>query len=198
MGAVATFPVAAPRGTGEAQVTQRSGPLTTLRGRLHRWWAHAATTPLALRRAFPPRVLKSIGAAIELAEAGHTGEIRFVVEGSLPWVFLRRNASVRNRALALFSELRIWDTEHNNGVLIYVELADRAVEIVADRGIARRVQNEVWRRICHDLKEQCKGGQFEAGAVAAVREVGALLQREFALAPGQARINELPDRPLAL
>jgi uncharacterized membrane protein len=116
----------------------------------------------------------------------------------LPWAYLRRNAPVRHRALALFSELRIWDTEHNNGVLIYVELADRAVEIVADRGISRRVDSEVWHRICHDLKEQCKAGQFEAGAVAAVREVGELLQREFALAPGQARINELPDRPLAL
>jgi len=166
--------------------------------RLRRWLAHAATTPLALRSAFPPRVLASIGAAIELAEAGHSGEIRFVVEGSLPWVYLRRNAPVRRRALALFSELRIWDTEHNNGVLIYVELADRGVEIVADRGIARRVDSELWHRICHDLKEQCKLGNYEAGAVGAVREVGALLQREFPLAPGQTRTNELPDRPLIL
>ncbi len=179
-------------------MAQKAGSHTRLKARLRRWISHAVITPLAVRRAYPPRVLKSIGTAIELAEAGHTGEIRFVVEGSLPWVFLRRNAPVRHRALALFSELRIWDTEHNNGVLIYVELADRGVEIVADRGIARRVDGEVWHRICHDLKEKCKEGQFEAGAVGAVGEVGALLQREFPLAPGQVRINELPDRPLAL
>jgi len=172
--------------------------LARLQLRLRRWLAHAATTPLAVRRAFPRRVLVSIGAAIEMAEAGHSGEIRFVVEGTLPWAFLRRNAQVRRRALALFSELRVWDTEHNNGVLIYIELADRAVEIVADRGIARRVEPEVWHHICHELKEQCKVGQYEAGSVAAVRAVGALLQREFALSPGETRTNELPDRPLAL
>ena len=194
----ATFPVAGHQGTGEAQMTHPAGSHKKIWARLQRWLLHAATTPLAVRRAFPPRVLKSIGAAIELAEAGHTGEIRFVVEGSLPWVFLRRNAAVRHRALALFSELRIWDTEHNNGILIYVELADRGVEIVADRGIAQRVDTEVWHRICHDLKEKCKAAQFEAGAVDAVREVGSLLQREFPLAPGQARTNELPDRPLTL
>lgn len=179
-------------------MAQRTVPHAKIMSRLRRWLAHAATPPLALRRAFPPRVLTSIGAAIELAEAGHSGEIRFVAEGSLPWVFLRRNAPARRRALALFSELRIWDTEHNNGVLIYVQLADRAVEIVADRGVARRVDAEVWHRICHDLKEQCRLGNFEAGALGAVREVGAMLQREFPLAPGQARINELPDRPLIL
>jgi len=172
--------------------------LARFESRLRRWFAHAATTPLAVRRAFPPRVLVSIGAAIELAEAGHSGEIRFVVEGTLPWAFLRRNAPVRRRALALFSELRVWDTEHNNGVLIYVELADRGVEVVADRGIARRVEAEVWHHICHELKEQCRAGEYEAGAIAAVREVGALLQRAFPLAPGETRTNELPDRPLAL
>jgi len=179
-------------------MTQRNTWHTKIRAWLRRWLSHAATTPLAVRRAFPPRVLSSIGAAIELAEAGHSGEIRFVVEGSIPWLYLRHNAPVRRRALALFSELRIWDTEHNNGVLVYVDLADRGVEIVADRGIARRVDAQVWHRICHDLKEHCKSGQYEAGALGAVREVGALLQREFPLPPGQARINELPDRPVTL
>jgi len=175
-----------------------SSLLARRKSRLGRWLAHAVTTPLAVRSAFPPRVLASIGAAIELAEAGHSGEIRFVVEGTLPWAFLRRNAPVRHRALALFSQLRVWDTEHNNGVLIYIELADRGVEIVADRGIARLVEPQVWHHICHELKERCKVGAYEAGAVAAVREVGALLQRAFPLAPGQTRTNELPDRPLVL
>jgi uncharacterized membrane protein len=165
---------------------------------LQRWMAHALTTPLHSRRAFPPPVLKAIRAAIETAEAGHTGEILFVAEGSVPWSFLRRAAPVRRRALALFSELRAWDTENNNGVLIYVGLADRAVEIVADRGIAHRVDAETWHRICQALQERCARGDYEGGAVAAVREVGALLQQHFPLGPGQVRTNEIPDRPLAL
>jgi hypothetical protein len=166
------------------------------------WWrrcvTHVFTTPLAVRGHFPPRVLQAIGAAIELAEAGHSGEIVFVAEGSLPWSMLWRNATVRARAVALFAQLRVWDTERNNGVLVYVGLADRAVEIVADRGIAARVQAAVWHRICQDLLEQCRSRQYEAGSVQAVRAVGALLQAEFPLAPGQTRANELPDRPIAL
>ncbi len=179
-------------------MTTAVGVQALAKSRLRRWVSHVATTPMAVRRAFPPHVLAAIGAAIELAEAGHSGEIRFVVEGSLPWAFLRRNAPVRRRALALFSELRVWDTEHNNGVLIYVELADRGVEIVADRGIAKRVEPATWHRICQALKDRCKAGQYEAGAVGAVQEVGALLQCHFPLAPGETRVNELPDRPLAI
>jgi len=165
---------------------------------LRRWAAHVLTTPLHSRRAFPPPVLKAIRAAIETAEAGHSGEILFVAEGSVPWSYLRRGAPVRRRALALFSELRAWDTENNNGVLIYVGLADRAVEIVADRGIARLVDADTWQRICRALQERCAQGDYEGGAVAAVQEVGILLQRHFALRPGQTRTNEIPDRPLAL
>ncbi len=170
--------------------------------RLPSWWrrclAHVLTTPLTVRRVFPRPALNSIGAAIELAEAGHTGEIAFVVEGSLPWSFLWRNASVRQRAIALFSELRVWDTEHNNGVLVYVGLADRAVEIVADRALAGRVEAQVWQQLCLDLRDHCRQGQYEAGAVSTVRALGALMTQNFPLAPGQSRTNELPDRPLAL
>jgi uncharacterized membrane protein len=165
---------------------------------LARWLAHVLTTPLHTRRAFPPRVLSAIRAAIEVAEAGHSGEIVFVAEGGLPWHLLRRSASARRRAIELFSELRVWDTEHNNGILVYVGLADRAVEIVADRGVSRHVADETWNGICHALKEQCARGQYEAGAVAAVRELGSILQQFFALAPGQSRINEISDRPLML
>lgn len=165
---------------------------------LRRWLAHVFWTPLAVRRAFPPRVLSAIGAAVELAETGHSGEILFVVEGSVPWRFLHRDASARHRAVALFSELRAWDTEHNNGVLIYLGLADRSVEIVADRGLARLVPPEAWRRICHDLRDRCRIGAYESGAIAAVRSVGELLRRHFPLAPGETRRNELPDRPVSL
>jgi len=166
------------------------------------WWrrclAHILTTPLTVRRAFPHASLTAIGAAIEMAEAGHTGEIVFVAEGSLPWAFLRRNASVRQRAIALFAELRVWDTEHNNGALVYVGLEDRAVEIVADRGIAGRVEAQVWHQLCQELRDHCRQGRYEAGAVQTVRALGALMEQYFPLAPGQARTNELPDRPLAL
>jgi hypothetical protein len=166
--------------------------------RWRRWLAHVLATPLTVRRAFPRAALRSVGAAIELAEAGHTGEIVFVVEGSPPWSYVWRNATVRRRALALFAELRVWDTEHNNGVLVYLCLADRAVEIVADRGIAKPVAAARWRELSHELSESCRQGRYEAGAVRAVGAVGALLQEHFPLAPGQTRLNELPDRPLAI
>jgi len=177
---------------------ESTGPGGRRQPRWRRWLRHLLTTPYTVRRDFPLRVLKAIGAAIELAEAGHSGEIVFVAEGSLPWSLLRHNGSVRTRAVGLFGQLRVWDTERNNGVLLYVGLADRAVEIVADRGIAARVEPAVWHRICQDLLEHCRQGRFEAGSVQAVRDIGALLQREFALAPGQTRANELPDRPIAL
>ncbi|HUN92417.1 MAG TPA: TPM domain-containing protein [Burkholderiaceae bacterium] len=169
-----------------------------VKGRLQRWATHALTTPMSLRRAFPPATLAELRAAISAAEAGHGGEIRFVIESALPWAHLRRNAPVRHRALELFSRLRVWDTEHNNGVLIYVGLADRAVEILADRGVANRVPEATWDAICSRMRDRFRAGDFEQGAVAAVGEVGALLKQLFPLAPGETRHNELPDRPIVL
>lgn len=166
--------------------------------RWRRCLAHVLTTPLTVRRAFSQPAMRSIGAAIELAEAGHSGEIVFVVEGSPPWPYVWRNASGRRRALGLFADLRVWDTEHNNGVLIYVCLSDRAVEIVADRGIAARVESARWHQLCRELRESCHAARYEAGAVQAVRAVGELLREHFPLGPGETRINELPDRPVAL
>jgi uncharacterized membrane protein len=168
------------------------------RSGVQRWFAHAAVTPLSVHRAFPPTVRASIEAAIGQAEAGHGGEICFAVEGSLAWHYLRRNAAVRHRAVALFSEMRIWDTEHNNGVLIYLNLADRGVEIIADRGIARRVAPQAWQAICQALKERCAAGAYGPGAIEAVRAVGELLRQHFPLAPGEVRVNEIPDQPLTL
>jgi hypothetical protein len=166
--------------------------------RWRRWLGHLLTTPYTVRRDFPPTALRAIGAAIELAEAGHTGELVFVVEGSLPWSFLRHDAPPRKRAVALFAQLRAWDTQHNNGVLVYVGLADRAVEIVADRGFTGKVALEAWQELCQQLREACKEGRYEEGAVACVRALGELQRAHFALRPGQVRHNELPDRPLVL
>jgi len=166
------------------------------RSRMRRWLGHALAMPLNLRRVLPPRALARIGQAIAQAEAGHSGEICFAVEARLPWAMLWRNASARHRALAVFAEHRVWDTEHNNGVLIYLNLADRGVEIVADRGIAHKLAPGAWQQICHAMKEHCRAGAYEAGISEAVQAVGTVLRQHFALAPGEARVNELPDRPL--
>jgi uncharacterized membrane protein len=166
--------------------------------RLRRVLRHLASTPHALRRALPPAALDGIAQAIRRAEAGHQGDIRFAIEAALPWSYLRRNAPPRERAWMVFSKLRVWDTEHNNGVLLYVNLADRAVEIVADRGIAARVARPAWQAICHAARDRFREGRIETGALTAIEAIGAVLAEHFPLAPGQSRANELPDRPVIL
>jgi uncharacterized membrane protein len=165
---------------------------------LARWIRHLAITPGRLRRAFPPAALERIQQAIAATEAQHSGEIRFAVESALPWSYLRRDAPVRQRAMMVFSKLRVWDTEQNNGVLLYVELADRSVEIVADRGIAQRVPAAEWDAIVAAVRERFRAGAFEDGAIAGVQRIGALLAQHYPLAPGAVNPNELPDRPALL
>lgn len=165
---------------------------------LRRAIRHLASTPHGLRRALPAAALDRIAQAIHQAEAGHQGEIRFAIEAALPWSYLRRNAGPRERALMMFSKLRVWDTEHNNGVLLYVELADRAVEIVADRGIAAKVPRATWQRICHAARDHFRESRLEEGAIAAIEAIGAVLAEHFPLAPGESRGNELPDQPVLL
>lgn len=166
--------------------------------RLARWFRHLFTTPHSARRAFAAATLERIQHAIAASEATHTGEIRFAVETVLPWSYLRRDAPVRQRATMVFSKLRVWDTEDNNGVLLYVEIADRDIEIVADRGIARRVPAGEWQQICDAMRAKFRSGEFEAGALLGVERVGALLAQHFPLAPGARNANELPDRPSVL
>ena len=165
---------------------------------LGRWFRHWFITPRAVERAFPPAALKAIQDAIAATETQHSGEIRFAVEGALPWSYLKRDAPVRQRAVMVFSKLRVWDTEHNNGVLIYVELADHGVEIVADRGIARHVQRPQWEAVCQRMREHFRKGMFEAGVVAAVQDVGALLAQHCPLAEGERNPNELSNKPAVL
>lgn len=163
-----------------------------------RWLRHVCASPAAARRAFPEATLERIQKAIAASEATHTGEIRFAIETSLPWSYLRRDAPVRERALMLFAKLRVWDTEDNNGVLIYVEMTDRDIEIVADRGIARLVPADTWQRICDTMRTHFRAGEFEAGALAGVRDVGELLAQHFPLEAGRENVNVLPDRPTVL
>jgi uncharacterized membrane protein len=165
---------------------------------LRRVLRHLASTPHGLRRALPPAALARIAEAIHRAEAGHQGEIRFAIEHALPWSYLRRNAPPRERALMMFSKLRVWDTEHNNGVLLYVDLADRAVEIIADRGIAAKVPRATWQVICHAARDHFRQSRLEAGAIAAIEAIGAELAEHFPLAPGESRGNELPDQPVVI
>ena len=139
--------------------------------------------------------LERIQQRVASSEAKHSGEIRVCVEAGLPLSYLRRNARARERAVAMFGKLRVWDTEDNNGVLIYLLIAEHAIEIVADRGLARQVNEAAWQRITATMKAAFQRGEFEAGLNQAVDAVDALLREHFALAPGEANPNELPDTP---
>jgi uncharacterized membrane protein len=166
--------------------------------RVGRWLKHASRTPRSVDRAFPPTVLKRIEEAIAAGEVTHRGEVRLAVEAALPWSYLKRDAPVRERAEMLFAKLRMWDTDERNGVLIYVELADHGIEIVADRSLARAVAPEVWPPIVARMAERFRAGDFEGGAIAGIDQVGQLLAQHFPAREGAANRNELPNRPVIL
>jgi uncharacterized membrane protein len=149
-----------------------------------------------VRRIFPPKVLAAIEQAIKTSEATHAGQIRFVVEGALDGAPLFRDQPARERALDIFSQLRIWDTAHNNGVLIYLLLADRTVEIVADRGIDAKVGAAGWQKICADMEADFGKGKFEGGVIKGIEAVSRQLAKYFPK-DGAGR-NELPDAPVVI
>ncbi|MEH2575178.1 MULTISPECIES: TPM domain-containing protein [unclassified Bradyrhizobium] len=148
------------------------------------------------RRDFPPAVLAGIEQAIKAGEATHSGQVRFVVEGALDGAPLFRNQPARERALDVFSHLRIWDTADNNGVLIYLLLADHDVEIVADRGIDAKVGAEGWEKICRQMEADFRAGHFERGVITGVQAVSRELVTHFPKAGGGP--NELPDAPVVM
>ena len=148
-----------------------------------------------VKRLLGDGALQRVQARVAASEAHHSGEIRVCIEAGLPLSYLKRDAKVRERAVMMFGKLRVWDTEHNNGVLIYLLLAERAIEIVADRGLSRHVDAADWQRIAATMSAAFKAGQFEAGLNQAIDAVDALLAQHFALAPGEANPNELPDAP---
>ena len=158
---------------------------------------HLFTGPVAVRRVFPDTALAAIEQAIEQSETGHDGEIRFAVEAALDTLPLLREQMARERAIEVFSQLRVWDTERNNGVLIYLLLADHDVEIVADRGIHARVGNEKWEVICRQMETSFRQGQFESGVIEGIRAIGDHLKEHFP-AEREGGQNELPDRPVIL
>ena len=156
----------------------------------HRW--HDAFG----RSAIPLQALQRLGAQVAASERQHTGQIRIVAEAGLPWSYLRRHANARERALMLFSKHRVWDTEHNNGVLIYLLMPEHAFEIVADRGLARHVPPEVWQQMAAQMSAQFRQGHYEEGLSRAVSAVGALLIQHFPRAADSRVPNELPDAPI--
>jgi len=156
----------------------------------HRWFDDTD-----LRRALPADALARIEARVAASESRHSGEIRVSVEAGLPLSYLWRGLSARARAVTLFGKLRVWDTEHNNGVLIYLLLADRAIEIVADRGLNQHLSPAQWQDVIEPMRQAFRQGLFEAGLLQAVDAIDTLLARHFALAPGQANPDELPNHP---
>lgn len=157
---------------------------------------HLATPDWVTRRAFPARTRKAIEMAIGRSESAHRGEVRFAVEAGLPVRALARGMPARDRAIELFSQLRVWDTAENGGVLIYVQLVDRRVEIVADRGIAGHVAQQTWDDICRGLEQAYRERNFESGTLAAIERITDLLVRHFPARP--VNPNELPDAPVVL
>lgn len=157
---------------------------------------HLLMTRWQLNRAFPRDALIAIEKSIEASETAHVGEICFAVEGALDSVPLFRGNSANERAIEVFSQLRAWDTEHNNGVLIYLLLADRDVEIVADRGIHAKVGSPEWEKICRKMETAFKQGSYPEGVIGGIQAVTRHLSKHFP-APGTGQ-NELPDNPVVL
>jgi uncharacterized membrane protein len=157
---------------------------------------HLQVSHRHVKQAFPRAALIAIENAIKASEAAHVGEIRFAVEGALDSTSLFKGQSPRERAIELFSRLRVWDTEHNNGVLIYLLLADRSVEIVADRGVHAKVGSKAWETICLEMEAAFSKGNYEAGVLSGIQAVTEHLVKHFpAFDDGR---NDLPDAPVVL
>ena len=163
---------------------------------LSRWFKNLTTTPFALRRYFPPATLAAIDMAIAASEQSHRAEIRCAVEASLSIRSLLNAVDSKARAIEVFSLLHMWDTTENNGVLLYMLLAEHKIEIVADRGFANSVPSVEWGRICAELEQAFAAGNYEAGTLAALERISVLARQHFPAANGD--INELPNRTVFL
>jgi len=161
-----------------------------------RFLKHLTATRWQVAICFPAHSMLAIRNAIEASEKNHMGELRFAVEAGLDWPQLLAGTSSRDRAVEVFSQLHVWDTEYNSGVLIYLLLADRKVEIVADRGIHARVGNEGWTAICHHMEKEFRMGNFESGVLQGITAISALLNEHFPAYTHNP--NELSDGPTVL
>lgn len=164
--------------------------------RMKRQWRHWRATAARGRAMFPPESLVKIGAAITAGELRHRGELRLIVENSMPPDAIWSDLTNRQRAIALFAEYGVWDTEDNCGVLIYVNLAEHKVDIVVDRNIGRKIAPATWQQVCRTMTEGFARGDFHASTLAAVEQVNTLLAEHFPA--NGARANELPDHPIVM
>jgi len=161
---------------------------------IKRWIRHAFMPPWRWRVLFPKAALIDIEKAVKHSEHQHGGELRFAVENTLALGKVWRGISARQRAIELFANLRVWDTEENSGVLIYLLLADREVHIVADRGIARRVLQTEWDAVAEIMRREFRRGDFLRGSLQGIERITLLLSAHFP--PGADDRNELPNKPV--
>jgi len=168
--------------------------------RFGRMIRHITATHWRTRMLFPSAALDAVQQAIARVEQSHNGELRFAIETSLTPLHIWHGIAPHDRALEVFGYLRVWDTEGNNGVLIYVQLADRHVEIVADRGFRGKVSDAEWQAVCRLMEEHFRAGRFQIGSIAGVEAIGNLLARHFPAQPNPSAQsqNQLPDRPALL
>ncbi len=164
--------------------------------RCQRAWKHWTSTADKGRQAFSADTLAEIGQAITAGEQRHRGELRLIVENSMPSDAVWADVTNRQRAIALFAEYGVWDTEDNCGVLVYVNLAEHKVDIVVDRGIGRIIAQETWQDVCRTMTQGFARGDFRSSTLAAVERINTLLAEHFPSAG--VRANELPDHPLVL
>jgi uncharacterized membrane protein len=163
--------------------------------KLARIWKHRWMDERDVRRAVPPELLAQLERFTAASEARHSGEIRICIEAGLPMSYLWRDATPRERAIAMFGRLRVWDTAQNNGVLIYLLLAERAIEIVADRAISTPENSPFWQETVAHLSEHLKRSDYERGLTQAMEEISALLMQHFPAVAHAANPNELSNRP---
>ena len=163
---------------------------------IRRAFKHVVAGRWQVNRVFPKTAMKTIELAIQQSEMTHDGELRFAVEAGLEWHDLWREVTPRQRALEVFSRLRVWDTEHNAGVLIYLLLADRRVEIVADRGIHARVGDAEWQAVCREMESHFRQRQFEQGVLIGIQRISQLLAAHFPA--NGSKPNELSNQPVVL
>jgi uncharacterized membrane protein len=177
--------------------TQTNTAANTVAGnRCARYFQHLK--PHAYRAHFDAARKAELGALIQAAECGHRGEIRLVVEAKLPLRLIMQKCSTRQRALSWFSDLRVWDTEGNTGILLYLLLAENTLEIVADRGIAGKVPQAQWDAICQQLQQDLAAGQVQQGISSAITQLGQFLTQHFPIAALAANPNELCNEPVVI
>ena len=166
-----------------------------------RFFKHMTSGVWQVHKHFSESALHNIEKVIAQAETTHEGEICFIVEAGLHPLEVLHKKTPRKRALELFSLFKVWDTEHNSGVLIYLLLADRDVEIIADRGIHQHVGNAEWERICHQMEVKFRHNEFEAGVIEGIAEISALVHKNFPIdhkKPTGKKANDIPNKPILL